>query len=367
MGTLVLTDLLERSGGKRAAAASPRFSCFPARIIGRMFSRPMKLVLHVCFLVLPLVAWGQGRIEIVGADSVDFGKYPAWEKKVARYTIRNAGEDILRILKVRKTCGCASATCDKKELNPGEEAAVEVVILPNSIFKLYSKNTYVESSDPGNRVIRLNVAGNAVPLVDVDPKAEVYLGRTRLNTPRAQSFLLRATRKGVRLGEPAVESSHPVQTALAPVAEAGDGHWRLNVQVLPSDRSGDFKCSVKARVKAPAGHVPVAVKLSGKIGYELVAIPGIVRLPVSEAAATRRCAFRVMGQRTRVLKPEDLELPEHDHVSFRVSTDRVRRALSVAMTFSPEFTRELFAQETIPLSFRVVGASSATVVCKSMK
>jgi len=326
----------------------------------------MRVSPYLLFLAVPLAARAQGRIEVAGPDSIDFGKYPARERKVARYTVRNAGTNDLRILKVRKTCGCASATASRTELEPGDEAEIEVVILPNSIFKLYSKNTYVESTDPNNRFLRLTVAGNAIPLVDVQPKAEVYLGRIKLNAGRSQVFELRGSRKDVRLGEPATTSTRPALASLTPDGETG-GPWQLTVKLLPTAQSGDLRCTVKIPVLAPKGHPPLQVKVLGKVGYELVAIPGTVWLPVSEGPVTRKCAFRVVGQRSRVLKPEELTVPKHDHISFRVSRDNVRRALVVAATFSPEFTKELFAEETIPLSFSVSGASSAKVVCKSKK
>ena len=95
----------------------------------------------------------EATIAVVAADTVDFGRYPAREKRVAAYTIKNAGDEPLKIISVRKNCGCASASCDKMLLAPEATGTVEVVILPNSILGLYRKNTFVESSDPKNQLL----------------------------------------------------------------------------------------------------------------------------------------------------------------------------------------------------------------------
>ena len=306
-----------------------------------------------------------GRIEVVGPDTIDFGKYPAMERKAARYTIRNSGDGLLRIVQVRKTCGCASATCDKQELKPKEEAVVEVVVLPNSIFGLFSKNTFVESTDPNNRFLRLTVAGNAIPLVEIKPQASVYAGRIPTNKPWMQSFELKATRAGVRLGELKTESNYPVEVATNVLGDGPECRYQLDVKLLPTAESGDLRCIVSIPVLEPTNHPPVKVSVSGTIGAELCAVPGIFNLPVSDRPIARTFALRVLGQRTRVLDPASLKLPKQEGVSFKMEQDKDGHALLVTATFAPEFTKQLYADEKIPLVFEVPGASCATVVCKA--
>ena len=68
-----------------------------------------------------------------GDGKVDFGRYPARERKEASCRIRNSGDELLKILKVRSTCGaCAEISCEPKELSPGDTAAFRAVILGNS-------------------------------------------------------------------------------------------------------------------------------------------------------------------------------------------------------------------------------------------
>ncbi len=307
----------------------------------------------------------RGAAEVAGPATVDFGRYRAIERKVARYRVRNAGKGILRILKVRKTCGCASATASRTELQPGEESAIKVVILPSSIFGPFSKNTYVETDDPKNRFVRLTVAGDAVPLVRVLPKAHVHAGRLKEGQEWSHSFSLEPTEGGVELADPRTKASCPAEAKLHPSGGA-KGAWRLDVKVAP-DGPGDFRCDVSVPVIAPSNHPPVKVSVSGRSGAELAAVPGIAYLSVSEEPQARNIRFHVMGQRSRALKPEELAMSKAEGVSLDAKQDRNGRWLLVRATFSPEFSKQLYADERIPLSFSVPGASSATVVCKIRK
>ena len=318
------------------------------------------------FLLVATVAMAEPRIEVVGKDTIDFGKYNAWEKRVARYTIRNAGDKLLKIIKVRKTCGCASAVCDKKELKPGEQATVEVIILPSSIFHLYSKNTFVESNDPATRFLKLTVAGNAIPLIEAKPKDFVYAGRLKAKKPWDYTFQLSATGQPVQLGKPKVESNFPVDVSLSPTNQAASA-FTLGVTLKPVAESGDWDCKIEVPIVSPTNHVPLKLGVSAKLGAQLAALPGIAYMPVSDGPLTKRFSFRVLGQRSRVLNPKELRCPEDEGVKCQVAQDRNGRGLSVICTLSPEFTKRLYADEKLPLVFSVPNAASAKIVCKIRK
>ena len=326
----------------------------------------MKLLLTCLLIASTAMAEEAGRIEVVGKDSIDFGKHPAREKKVAAYRIRNSGEGKLEILNIRKTCGCASATCDKKVLETNETANVEVVILPNAIFGLYSKNTFVESSDPGNKFLRLTVAGDSIPLIEVSPSMEVNAGRIKTNSSWTQSFSLVATEPSVVLGDLKTESNYKVEPTLERMNAEGSNH-RLEITLLPSAESGDFRCTMSIPVISPSNHPPIKVAVTGRIGTELSAIPGIAYLSLSDDPQTRVFAMRVLGERTRILKPEELTMPEHKDLSFRVKSDARGNGLEVTAMFGSEFVKELYAEENIQLEFKIPGRSSALVVCKIKK
>ena len=336
---------------------------------GRYDLRALVCIALLALLVLlPAVVLSAGKIGVVGPNSVDFGEYPAWHRKTASYRLTNVGQDDLEILKVRKTCGCASASCDRELLRPGETGTVEVVILENSIFDLYSKNIFVESSDPKSRFLKLNVAGNAVPLARVTPQPDVQAGRIAPNATWSRTFRITGPQDLV-LGNPATTSNFEVAVNMQHVSE---GNYSLTCSLKPTTESGDWRCKIRILVESPLcasggeqqPHDPVMISVSGRLGQELSVVPGIARLAVSEQTITRSYFLKVLGQQTKILSPGELKLPHRDDVTFKVSPINGGRNLRVNATFSPEFTKALFVDKTIPLEFGVPGAASATVVCK---
>jgi hypothetical protein len=65
-----------------------------------------------------------------------------------------------------------------------------------------------------------------------------------------------------------------------------------------------------------------------------------------------------------VLDPKAVILPEVEGVTFEVKPYRNGHRLLVTATFSGDFTKQLLADEKIPLAFTVSNASSAKLVCK---
>lgn len=308
-----------------------------------------------------------GTIEVVGPDTVDFGSYAASEKKTASYTIRNSGRDTLKILDIKKTCGCSIASCDRMELNPGERARVEVTIMPHSIAGPYSKNTFVESSDVSNRFLSLTVTGNAIPLVEVKPTDYVYAGRIPTNAPWTQSFEINGTSPGLVLGEPRTESSYQILTSLRQAGSNANSSYSLNVSLPQSPTSGDFKCSIVIPVLSPTNEPPLKVGIIGKIGPELITTPGIIRIPVSAQPIQKSFTMKILGDSTRILNAEELTLPGNQGVHCDVKQVIEGKGIAVTITFSPEFTQKLVAEETIPLIFAVPGVPPAELICKIRK
>jgi hypothetical protein len=318
----------------------------------------------VAFGLSSMLCMGDGRISLVGPDSIDFGQYPAWEKRAAHYTIANTGTDDLMILRVRKTCGCASAACSTNRIAAGEHATVTVDMLPGSLSGNYSKNIFVESSDPSNRFIKLSVMGNAVPLVQVTPDHEVYAGRIKQGAGWNQTFQLVPSRPGIEFGEPVVASSHPVTAAFNKAATNTLASSELALTLPPTDASGDLRCSIEVPVIAPDNHPPIKISVSGRIGTELSIIPGTAYLTFSDDPQTRHFSLRILGQRSRKLDPEELILPDHKQITSQISYNATRNTLEGTLTFSPEFLKELYVEEKIPLTFSMPGTASAQLLCR---
>lgn len=306
-------------------------------------------------------------LQVTGPDTVDFGKYPARERKVAKFRIKNSGRKTIKIVRIYKTCICATAICDKPELKAGETASIEIIILPNSIYGQYSKPTYIESTDINNQFLGVTVKGAAVPLVEIKPQDFIYAGRIETNREWKGSFDLTALEPGVKLGEPEVKGNCPVEVVLNPVPGQSEGRHRLDVRLLPVATSGDFQCGVKIPVLFPTNHPALCLGVAGKIGIEMVAFPGTFRMDVSTNDVVRSFNLRVLGDAARVLDPGQLKVPDEHGVSFAVKQAGDGRTIDVTARFSPEFLRALLEQGKRELSFAIPGIASARVVCLAVQ
>ena len=323
-----------------------------------------RLLVSIAVLAIPLGSHGQvsGKAVLSGAALVDLGRYPAHEARAARFTLRNDGQADLKILKMRSGCSCTETAVDRLALAPGETATVTLTLRARSLRGAYTKYAYVETTDRANRILRLGVSGEAVPLVEVRPSLHVYGGRLTGKTDWSRKFLLSGD--GIVLGEPHVESSHGAQATLAPAGSNGVQRlYNLAVTLPATTTTGPFSCTVSLPLIEPSGHPPVRVTLSAKIGVDLVAIPRVLHIPLSRDAHRRDIRLRIAGSRERVLNPSELVLPELDQVTFTVQRDPWH-GLRVRAQFGPLFTERLMLSKRSELRFSVPGAAPVVVECR---
>ncbi|OGV65249.1 MAG: hypothetical protein A2283_05515 [Lentisphaerae bacterium RIFOXYA12_FULL_48_11] len=306
-------------------------------------------------------------LQIIGSDTVDFGKYPARERKVANFMVKNSSKTTIKIGRIYKTCVCATAKCDKSELKPGQLASIEIVILPNSIYGNYSKPTYFENTDVNNRFLGVTVKGTAVPLVEIAPCDFVYAGRIETGREWKSSFDLTATEAGVRLGQPEVKCDYPVEITFIPISGQNKCQHKLDIKLCPIATSCDFQCSVIIPVLFPTNQPALSIGIAGKIGIEMIAFPGTFRMVVSTNDIIRSFNLRVLGDTAKVLDPGQLKLPDEKGFSCKVEQAGDGKTIDAVATFTPEFVSEVLEQGKKELYFSIPGIASARVVCLAVQ
>jgi hypothetical protein len=101
----------------------------------------------IASLLLGTVALhAQGRLEIVGGDTHDWGTV-APGKLNAVVELKNIGVGDLKISEVRPTCLCTVAPIDKNLLKPGEIARVNITLDASSKSGLVERGIVITSSD----------------------------------------------------------------------------------------------------------------------------------------------------------------------------------------------------------------------------
>ncbi|MCX6156307.1 MAG: DUF1573 domain-containing protein [Candidatus Kapabacteria bacterium] len=90
------------------------------------------------------------KIEIDGGDTYNWGKVKP-EKLPLKAIIKifNRGNDTLKIGEVKPGCGCTTAPLDKKDIEPGGFASLNVTINVNNDGKI-TKSITIHSNDPHN-------------------------------------------------------------------------------------------------------------------------------------------------------------------------------------------------------------------------
>jgi len=302
-------------------------------------------------------------LETVGSGIVDLGTYRARDVKTADFKIRNSGKNTVRIVKTHVTCGCATATCDKTELKPGETAGIRITTLPNSMYGKFDKQMFVENTGDNNRFLGLKIKGTAVPLFEVKPGDYLYAGRIDTNMEWSQSFEIVPTEQGVKLGEPDIKFNQPVEAKLTAISNGDNSSYRLEVRLLPVMKAGEFHGSVNLPVISPASQPPLALGISGKIGPELIAVPGTFRFPASDKELTRTFQLRILGDPVARLDPQQIFLPAEKGISCTVKQAEDGRNITVTARFSPQFTRLLQSNGKTDIRFSLPGILPARVNC----
>ena len=326
------------------------------------------LSLTFLVLILPHVdsATAQGRLE-VATPVLNFGTYPAWEQRMAQFQLRNTGKSDLTIHAVRSSCGCAVAKLDKKQVAPKEEIQLSVSVLPNSIFKNYRKSIYIRSSDPSQPLLKLEVKGNAVPLVDIAPDRYISAGILKLHEPQEWIFTLNTTRSPVRFAALTTTSSIPVSIDFQ---EAITPETSRTIRVKMPAQQYPTRLDMSATTQATYGTntMPITVSINALIGTHLVAIPSeITVLPESSSHRANVRLHLVAPRHTSAsLTCDTLTMPTVEGVTFQdPRPDHTGKGLIVGLTFSPEFGMRLQEEKGIPLIFSAGDSAAATVLLKA--
>ena len=107
------------------------------------------------------------RLEVVGAETHDFGSMDLWVKGKHTFTVRNEGTEVLRLVMGKPTCSCtAMGAAGKKleegdvlELKPGEERGLTLDWEIKSSQEQFSQSAPFTTNDPNRPSLVLAIVG----------------------------------------------------------------------------------------------------------------------------------------------------------------------------------------------------------------
>ena len=98
----------------------------------------------------------------------DFGQVREDMALAHTFTIKNTGDQALKILEVDPDCACTVADYDRT-IPPGGEGKVHLELKPFSVVHAFKKKTYVRFNDPGQRSVNLILQGDAAKSIEILP------------------------------------------------------------------------------------------------------------------------------------------------------------------------------------------------------
>jgi len=104
-------------------------------------------------------------------ESKDFGKMKQGKVLTHIFVFKNEGDEILKIKRVKTSCGCTAALLSKKEIAPGEEGEIKLTYNTRGFQGRNTKYIDVESNDPAQPRKRLSVSAE----IEVPPRPRIFL------------------------------------------------------------------------------------------------------------------------------------------------------------------------------------------------
>jgi len=285
-------------------------------------------------ILLPLVLLAAvdgsaaGRIDT--PPPATLGRFDAQEEKHTSFRLRNSGDKPVAIREVQTTCACAEAWTDRNTFGPGETATITVRLAPFGLSGPFSILALVNTDAPENTSIPLMLAGEAVPLAQIVPRDTLDAGRLRPGETWSGSFTIIPTRPEIVFGSPSVTSAVPATVSLDTAAN------RLTITLDPPPHfAGAADATILLPFIAPTNVPPLRLRAVARIGAELVAVPGEVRLAATAENDTRTVPLRLLAPAARTLSANDVSVTPPPGIAVRLAPGSDPASLRLTVASEP--------------------------------
>jgi hypothetical protein len=153
--------------------------------------KPLRTVLVAlaAATVFTVSASAQGKVEVVGGETFDWGKVAPGELKTT-IELRNVGTDTLKIDRVQPGCGCTAAPIDKNTLAPGEIGKISVTLDAKNRSGALHKIITVYSNDSVAPAKVINLTAEIKPVMEFRPTEWFLVNEAKVGAETASSIRL---------------------------------------------------------------------------------------------------------------------------------------------------------------------------------
>lgn len=133
-------------------------------------------VLSLLLVGLPGAVWAQTGLKWAGTTQ-DLTADPAKSEVAATFPFSNVGQSTIEIVELVTSCGCTTASLEKKTYAPGEKGRIDVVVHYNSETSQMQQSVAIATNEPGSARYSLNVnvavPGKRRPVerIELDPRS----------------------------------------------------------------------------------------------------------------------------------------------------------------------------------------------------
>ena len=104
----------------------------------------------------------------------DLGDVGQGTKNTCEFKFTNTGQALLKIGKIKRTCGCTVFELDRKEYAPGRTGTIRVSYIAGKSTALRQKHIYVPSNDKDNPKVKLTIKARVVQLIEATPQRSAH-------------------------------------------------------------------------------------------------------------------------------------------------------------------------------------------------
>jgi hypothetical protein len=138
----------------------------------------------------------------VETPSFNFGEIFQGEKVPHVFEFTNQGDEVLKIDRVRSSCGCTAVLVSEKNIPPGGKGELKANFDSARFRGNISKTIYIYSNDPVRPTMQFHLKGNVLEIVAVEP-AQINFGRVEAaNLVTTKVVLRNQGKETLTLGKP---------------------------------------------------------------------------------------------------------------------------------------------------------------------
>ena len=323
----------------------------------------LRVLASITFFALVCRAQGsEGKVphfELVGDGTNELGKIVRYEKKTARFRLKNAGNAPGAIRSIIPTCSCVSGTSDKTWVQPREETEIQATLDPFNVHGVFERVLWVETNDPACPRIPLSLRGEVIPLFQGLPESpqQVVLPEGAFWTNR---FTLTGVETNLFLGTPTLDTDTNKLRATVSVATNTHGKTSSDVTlVIATLASGYHSLYLSLPAEGRPDLPPVKLTFHVHVGLELKVAPSRIPLTPTGQPLTRRLHIMTPD---KILSTNSLTWTSStEGVSVLMQPSPKGSFLMATLTLSPQAVTNLLQEKDAQMTFHYPNYKSARV------